>query len=84
MENVTVALVGSCFVVASVAVTISLYLGNKFQTKKDADKVEDDLKIWIRKVEDDVSALQKSLNDIAVNVSYIRGRLEPNTPTKEG
>lgn len=49
----------------------------RFQTKRDADKIEEDLKAWIKKVELDVSVMQTSLLDISKNVSYIRGRLEP-------
>lgn len=77
--NVTIALVVICFSVAAVAVSITIYFNNKFQSKSDADKVETDLKAWIRKVETDVSKVQSSLERIAENVSYIRGRIEPKT-----
>lgn len=75
--NVTIALVVACFSVAAVAVSIAVYVSSKFQSKADADKVETDLKAWIRKVETDVSKVQSSLERIAENVSYIRGRIEP-------
>lgn len=78
-SNVTVSLVASCFTVSSVAVGISIWISTKFQSKLDSEKMETDLKAWIRKVESDVSKLQTSLERIAENVSYIRGRMEPKT-----
>lgn len=75
---VTVGLVAICFSVCLVVVSVFAYFISRFQTKVDADKVENDLKTWIRKVENDVSRVQTSLERIGGDVSYIRGRLEPN------
>lgn len=69
------------------------YFTQRFQTKADAEKVEQDIKeahekseadmkAWIRKVESDVSKMQTSLERIGENVSYIRGRLDPSPQTK--
>jgi len=82
-ENVTLTLVAVCASVAGVALGAYAYLSNKFQTKDDANKVETDLKTWIRKVETDVSKVQSSLELVGRDVSYIRGRLEPNNKSKE-
>jgi uncharacterized protein YsxB (DUF464 family) len=88
--NISIALVVVCSSVAGVALGAYSYLSNKFQLKADADKNEaaallreQDIKTWIRKVENDVSKVQTSLERIGENVSYIRGRLEPNKQSKE-
>lgn len=81
--NVTIALVIICATVAGVCLAAYTYISNKFQSKEDADKVETDLKTWIRKVETDVSKVQSSVELIGRDVSYIRGRLEPTNKSKE-
>lgn len=81
--TVTFGLVAVCFTVSTVVVSIFGWFISRFQTKSDADKAEDDIKNWIRKVEADVSSLRASMDRIGDNVSYIRGRLEPTKQSKE-
>lgn len=76
---VTFGLVTVCFLVSSVVISIFVYFISRFQTKAEAIRVEDGLKVWIQKVEADVSKVQTSLERISENVSYIRGRIEPKT-----
>lgn len=80
---VTLGLVSICFSVSAVIVGGFAYFVNKFQTKSDAMRVEDGLKMWIEKVEADVSMVKTSLDRISENVSYIRGRIEPKTSKEE-
>ncbi len=70
--TVTIALVVSCFTVACVAVSVSIYLHAKFQSKEEASEQRK----WIRKIENDVSLTNTGLASIATDVSYIRGRLD--------
>lgn len=51
---------------AVACVGVTLWMSARFQTKEDAAKLE------LR-----VSAMESNMNQIAVDVSYIRGRLEP-------
>lgn len=81
---VTIGLVAICFAVCVVVIGIVTYFSHRYQTKEDAKSASDaailkeaDLKNWIRKVEGDVTTLQTSMNTIGRDVSYIRGRLEP-------
>ena len=62
---------------------MAMYLTTRFQSKSDAEKMENDLKDWIRKVEADVSKVQSSLENIGKDVSYIRGRIEPKNSKEE-
>lgn len=80
---ITFSFVAICFSVSAIVVGVFSYFVSRFQTKDEAMRVEDGLKIWIQKVEADVSRVQTSLERISENVSYIRGRIEPKNPKEE-
>ncbi len=78
-EYVTIRLVSMCFGVFMIASAIFSYFATRFQTKEEAKRLEEDIKDRIKRVETDVTGLKTSLERIGENVSYIRGRLEPNS-----
>jgi hypothetical protein len=64
--------------------SISWFMSDRFISKNDAvkidskvDGVEKGLGERVTKVEAEISQLRASMSQIAVDVSYIRGRLEP-------
>lgn len=58
---------------AAVVASVTLWITTRFQSKEDAIKLEQ----RVAAVELEISSLRSSMNSIAVDVSYIRGRLEP-------
>lgn len=59
------------------AVGITLWSVDKFQSKSDAQDMKAQLERRLDRVENDVSSMRTSLDGVAKNVEYIRGRLEP-------
>lgn len=75
----------SIFEVVSFAVTIAaitssiiLWSLSNFQSKDDAVSFKNDIDNRVSKVESDVQTIRNSTTQISVDVSYIRGRLEPS------
>lgn len=71
---------------AGVAVSITLWLGTQFQSRKDAEAMERRYQAQqaindgrFTKIEGRLDNVSTNVNQIAVDVSYIRGRLEPKT-----
>lgn len=54
--------------------TLVLWLSEKFLLKEDGNKLE----TRVAAIEGEISQLKTGMGQIAVDVSYIRGRLEPN------
>lgn len=72
--NWRLSLAESLALAATVA-TLTLWITTRFQSKEEALKLEQ----RVIAVEAEISSLRSSMNSIAVDVSYIRGRLEPKT-----
>lgn len=64
---------GACGTVGALVATIMIYANGSFQSKEDAIKMYQ----RIEKVEMELASLKSGVNQIAVDVSYIRGKLEP-------
>lgn len=64
---------GACGTVGAFVSVIMIFANNSFQSKEDASKMYQ----RIEKVETELSSLKNGVNQIAVDVSYIRGKLEP-------
>ncbi len=65
--------IGACGIVGSFVSAVMIYANGSFQSKDDASKMYQ----RIEKVESELSSLKNGVNQIAVDVSYIRGKLEP-------
>jgi hypothetical protein len=65
------SLAESLSLAATVAI-LTLWLTTKFQSKEDAEKLE----ARVGAVETELTNLRAGMNSIAVDVSYIRGKLE--------
>lgn len=63
--------------VASITTAIILWSISNFQSKSEADSLKRDINERMSKVELEVQILRSSVGQISVDVSYIRGRLEP-------
>ena len=68
---------GFAFSLASVAVAITLWTVSTFQSKDEAKEIKAQLESRIVSIEAETRALRDSMNGVAKDVSYIRGRLEP-------
>jgi hypothetical protein len=75
--QITVELITACAITASTAVGIALWAVYTFQSKTDAQKVEDGITQWIQRLEGEVGTTRVGVEQIKADVSYIRGRLEP-------
>lgn len=64
---------------AITAVSIVLWANSTFQDKFDAIEVKKALEERVSRVELELSNLRRDINSIAVDTSYIRGRLEPKS-----
>lgn len=64
---------------ATTAVSIVLWANSTFQDKADAIEVKKALEERVSRVELELSNLRRDINSIAVDTSYIRGRLEPKS-----
>lgn len=57
---------------AAVVASVTLWMTTKFQSKEDAAKQD----TRISAVESEQSNLRSSINSIAVDISYVRGKIE--------
>ena len=65
--------------VASITTAIILWSISNFQSKQEANDLKANLTDRLSKVELEVQILRSSVGQISVDVSYIRGRLEPKS-----
>ena len=65
--------------VASITTAIILWSISNFQSKQEANDLKNTVNERLSKVELEVQILRSSVGQISVDVSYIRGRLEPKT-----
>lgn len=63
--------------VASITTAVILWSISNFQSKDEANDLKASLTDRLSKVELEVQILRSSVGQISVDVSYIRGRLEP-------
>jgi hypothetical protein len=70
---------GFGFSLASVAVAITLWSVTNFQSKVDAAEEKHSMEKRIEAVEIQMVLVRSSVDSVAKDVSYIRGRLEPKT-----
>ena len=63
--------------VASITTAIILWSISNFQSKEEANSLKASIGERLTKVEMEVQILRSSVGQISVDVSYIRGRLEP-------
>lgn len=61
----------------ALAVSITLWSVSTFQSKADAAEMKVQLERRIDSMEGRLNAVQVTVSGVAVDVSYIRGRLEP-------
>ena len=74
-----VEIVGFGITIASVTTSIILWSTSNFQSKEDAKDFKVSVENRVNKVEADIQAMRTSTQQISIDVSYIRGRLEPKT-----
>lgn len=65
--------------VASITTAIILWSISNFQSKQEANDLKNTVNERLSKVELEVQILRSSVGQISVDVSYIRGRLEPKS-----
>ena len=65
--------------VASITTAIILWSISNFQSKQEANDLKNTVNDRLSKVELEVQILRSSVGQISVDVSYIRGRLEPKS-----
>ena len=65
--------------IASITTAIILWSISNFQSKQEANDLKNTVNERLSKVELEVQILRSSVGQISVDVSYIRGRLEPKT-----
>lgn len=70
-------LIAAIFTLLSVTATTILWSENRYQSKQEAKKYESYNDGRVSKVESEVADIKRNTNQIAVDVSYIRGKLEP-------
>lgn len=63
--------------VASITTAVILWSISNFQSKDEANSLKASIGERLTKVELEVQILRSSVGQISVDVSYIRGRLEP-------
>ena len=63
--------------VASITTAVILWSISNFQSKDEANDLKASIGERLTKVELEVQVLRSSVGQISVDVSYIRGRLEP-------
>lgn len=63
--------------VASITTAVILWSISNFQSKEEASELKQNINDRLSKVELEVQILRSSVGQISVDVSYIRGRLEP-------
>jgi vacuolar-type H+-ATPase subunit I/STV1 len=69
--------IGAAFSLASVCVGITLWSVSTFQSKQDAQEVKTHLERRIENIEAQMNTIRTSLEHVARDISYVRGRLEP-------
>lgn len=74
-----VEMIGFGFSIATVAVSITLWSVSTFQSKQDAIEVRQQIERRIDAIESQVNTMRQSLENVARDTSYIRGRLEPKS-----
>lgn len=74
-----VEIVGFAITIASVTTSIILWSISTFQSKEDAKTYKIDVDNRVNKLENNLQMMQTSTQQILVDVSYIRGRLEPKS-----
>lgn len=65
--------------VASITTAVILWSISNFQSKQEANDLKNTVNERLSKVELEVQILRSSVGQISVDVSYIRGRLEPKS-----
>lgn len=63
-------------------VSITLWSHTTFQSKDDAKETKTIFDSRLNKVETELSNLRNDISDVAKDVNYIRGRLEPKVSDK--
>lgn len=69
--------VAAAFAFVSVAVSITIWSLGTFQTKEDAREDRQSIDQRIAAVEEQVLQIQMTMQGVARDTAYIRGRLEP-------
>lgn len=69
--------VGAAFSLATMAVGITLWSVTTFQSKSDAAEMKFNLERRIESIEAQMSTMRSSLEVVARDTAYIRGKLEP-------
>lgn len=73
----SIELIIACFMVASVAVGITVWVQSTFQTKEHARHFEERMEQGMQNIWTQITETQTKITTIAENVSYIKGRVEP-------
>ena len=74
-------ILGFGLTVASVTTSIILWSTSHFQSKEDAKNFKSDVEKQFNNVTAELQTIRSSNNQISIDVSYIRGRLEPQIQT---
>jgi hypothetical protein len=65
--------IAACVTVGGIVSTVMLWVFGSFQSKEDASKLE----LRVSSIELRIEKVNDGITDIAKDVSYIRGKLEP-------
>lgn len=79
----TLETLGAALSLASLAVGITLWSIATFQSRVEAIETKRELSMRIDSVEMQVQTVRTSMEGVAKDVSYIRGRLEPRSQKEE-
>lgn len=60
-------------------ITVVLWLSDRFLSKEDGSKLEG----RVAAIESEISQIKSGMSNIAIDVSYIRGRIEPKNKQGE-
>lgn len=69
--------IGAAFSLATMAVGITLWSISTFQSKSDAQEMKINLEKRIESIENQMVTMRSSLEVVARDTAYIRGKLEP-------
>lgn len=69
--------IGAAFSLATMAVGITLWSISTFQSKSDAQEMKVNLEKRIESIENQMVTMRSSLEVVARDTAYIRGKLEP-------
>lgn len=78
-----VEMIGFGFSLASTAVGITLWSTSTFQSKEEAASVKVSLEQRVAAVESEMREIRSSMQNVARDVAYIRGVLEPKAGKRE-